>query len=105
MSAGGPATPGGTRRQEMAALLRQGRWTARDLARNLRAPMKAVIDDLEHLRRSVREGEVWAVDEAECETCGFVFRGREKVERPSRCPECRSERIREAAFGIEPRAP
>jgi len=85
----------------MAALLRQGRWTARDLSRNLRAPMKLVIDDLEHLRRSLREGEAWAVDPAECERCGFVFEERERVEKPSRCPSCKGERIREAAFGIE----
>jgi len=97
----GAGKPEGTRRQKMAALLRQGRWTARDLARNLRAPMKVVIDDLEHLRRSLRAGEAWAVDAAGCETCGFVFEGREKVDRPSRCPACRGERIREAAFGIE----
>jgi predicted Zn-ribbon and HTH transcriptional regulator len=97
----GPRKPGGTRRQEIADLLRDGRWTVRDLSKKIGAPMKAVVDDLEHVRRSLRTEETWATDPAACERCGFTFEDREKIDRPSRCPECRCERIREAAYGIE----
>ncbi len=91
----------GTRRERIAELLREGgSWTSLELARKIGAPVKTVLDDLEHVRRGLREGEVWTARAAECEACGFEFRDRTRLDRPSRCPECKSEMIREAAFGI-----
>ncbi|MBI4605802.1 MAG: transcriptional regulator [Planctomycetes bacterium] len=93
--------PDRTPRQLIADLLRQGPHSAADLARRLGMPMKRVISDLEHVRRSVRERERWAVRAAECLSCGFVFRERERIDAPSRCPECRSRDIRDARFEIQ----
>ena len=97
-----------TRRQEIAELLRHGAMTAPEIARRIGASVKAVLADLEHVRRSLKGGgkssgkntEKWAARDAECLDCGFVFEGRERLDVPSRCPECKSEAIREAAFEI-----
>lgn len=93
-----------TRRQKLAQLLREGPRTVLDLSRVLGAPVKSVLDDLEHVRRGVKEGEEWTVEDAACAGCGFVFRGRKRLDRPSRCPECRSEDIREPAYAIARKA-
>ena len=87
-----------TRRQRIAEILRHGPITVLQLAREMGAPVKAVVDDLGHVMRSLR-GRV-RVEPAECGECGFVFRGRHRVETPSRCPECRSEDIREPRFWV-----
>lgn len=89
-----------TPRQEIAALLRGGYATAAELARRIGAPLRRVVSDLEHVRRGVKPGEKWVVRPAECLTCGFIFRERGRINNPSRCPHCRSEQIREAAFEI-----
>jgi predicted Zn-ribbon and HTH transcriptional regulator len=99
---GQPESPGPlTRRQEIARLLKTGSFGAADIARRLGAPLRLVFDDLEHVRRGLKEGERWVATTAECLACGFVFRGRERLTTPSRCPRCRSEDIRDPEFGIE----
>jgi hypothetical protein len=89
-----------TRRQEIARLLRQGRLSVLDIARRFGAPARSVLADLEHIRRGLAAGERWVVSEAECLSCGFVFKGRERLNTPSRCPRCRSEQIRDPEFAI-----
>lgn len=49
---------------------------------------------LDKLGRSLkREGRRLLVEHARCIACGFEFTSRQRFDRPSRCPECRSERI------------
>lgn len=38
---------------------------------------------------------------ADCPSCGFVFEARKKAKRPSRCPKCRSGRLRAARYWTE----
>jgi predicted Zn-ribbon and HTH transcriptional regulator len=90
----------GTRRQQIARLLRESPRTVLELSRIVKSPVKSVLIDLEHVRRGLKEGDRWTVIPAECQGCGFVFRERERLNRPSRCPKCRSEEILEGAFGI-----
>ena len=90
-----------TPRQAIADVLRSGPCTALDVAHKLGMPLRRVVDDLEHVRRSVRSPERWTVEPAECLACGFVYRGRERIDLPSRCPECHGEEIQPAKFGIE----
>jgi predicted Zn-ribbon and HTH transcriptional regulator len=90
-----------THRQEIESWLRLGEETVESLARRLRLPVTQVIDDLEHVRCSLRPPDGLRVEPAECEACGFVFHSRARVATPSRCPRCRSERIAPARFRIE----
>ena len=38
---------------------------------------------------------------AECRGCGFVFRKRELLQAPSRCPVCKGESISDPSFRLE----
>ena len=90
----------GTRREEIGRLLRARPHSPLELARQVKAPVKTVLADLEHVRRGLRPGEAWVVDAAACRSCGFVFRERSRLSTPSRCPECRSEDIADPSFAI-----
>lgn len=87
-----------TRRQEIERLLADGSQSVESLARALGARVVDVENDLSHLLRS-RRGKL-SVDPATCDQCGFVFRKRDRLTAPSRCPECRSERIDPPRFTL-----
>jgi predicted Zn-ribbon and HTH transcriptional regulator len=89
-----------TRRQRIASELRGGALSAMELSRRVGAPVKTVLADLEHVKRGVSGGEVWAVDPARCLDCGYAFEDRRRVSTPSRCPRCRSEAIQDPRFEI-----
>lgn len=89
-----------TLRQQIAGVLRTGPLTVAEISRKVGMPIKRVLEDLEHVRLSVAHGERWVVDAARCLDCGFVFRGRDRLNRPSRCPLCRSEDIGDPRYEI-----
>ncbi|MEW6683885.1 MAG: transcriptional regulator [Nitrospirota bacterium] len=77
--------------------------TARELSGELRLSEREVLRHLEHLERSLKEdGAKLVVESPTCLSCGFVFRKRERLNRPSRCPVCRGERLSPARFSVEP---
>ena len=56
--------------------------------------------DLQHMLRSAAaRGEAIEVLPARCKACGFEF-GRDRLAKPSRCPECKESRIQEAMIRI-----
>ena len=81
--------------------LRGGALTARELSGRVGVPEKQVAGHLEHLGRSLKTaGERLHVEPARCLECGFVFRKRDRLSRPSRCPVCRSEHLDAPRFAI-----
>ena len=90
-------------RQALAARLRTGPATVRDLARAFGLGERAVADHLEHVRRSVGPTERFVVDPARCLGCGFRFTKRDRAAAPGRCPRCRGERIAPPVFRIAAR--
>jgi len=108
LSFGGGITPDSgirmvelTIRQEIIALLKEGPKTAKDVSRALGIKEKDVIAHLPHVARSVGLGGRLAVENSECLKCGFQFKKRERLQTPSRCPVCKSERITETRYRIE----
>ena len=89
-----------TRRQRIHDCLRQGPTSLEDLAAEVGAPTRSVLDDLEHVRRGVRSPERWVSHQSRCYACDFVFRGRDRLNTPSRCPQCKSEDIQDPEFEI-----
>ena len=99
-----PADRAETPRHALRQALAEQPLTAHELSARVSIREKDVAHHLEHLARSlVREGEKLVVDPAVCEDCGFVFKKRERLDSPSRCPVCKSERIRSPRFSIEKR--
>ena len=60
-----------------------------------------VYEELEHIRKTLRrQGIKLTMVPPECRKCGYVFKDREKLSKPSRCPRCKSERISPPLFYV-----
>ncbi|MCU0303673.1 MAG: hypothetical protein MUC56_06420 [Thermoanaerobaculales bacterium] len=82
-----------TRRQEIAAKLREGERSFEDLRHELVLTVRTLEDDLGHLRKSLRAGgERLVVRPAVCADCGFHLSST-ALHPPGRCPKCRSPRL------------
>ncbi|GAB7010401.1 transcriptional regulator [Halorubrum trueperi] len=88
-----------TTRQRIAELLREGPATASGLGETLSLPTPVVYEHVEHVSRSVAGDAELLVAPPECTDCGFDGFD-DPINDPSRCPECKSERIEEPAFVI-----
>jgi predicted Zn-ribbon and HTH transcriptional regulator len=82
-----------TVRQELREVLRGPPATARDLSALLRISEREVLEHLPHVADL-------SIEPAECKACGFVFDERTRAKKPSRCPECKSERITPPRFRV-----
>ena len=100
----GPSVPPerqGTLRKEIMNFLEGRILSAKELSGAMGIPVKEVYDHLEHIQRSMSKGEHrLSVLPAECKKCGFVFRKRERMKKPGKCPVCRGESIQEPLFSI-----
>lgn len=79
-------------------ILGDGPLSARDISGRAGVSIDEVYDHLEHIRKSL--GKKLDIVPAECKKCGFVFRKRERLKKPGKCPVCRSESIEEPLFSI-----
>jgi transcriptional regulator len=90
-----------TIRRNIIALLEGNTLSAREISVDVRISEREVYDHLEHIQRSVVKSEhMFVVDPPVCRKCGFVFRKRERLKKPGRCPVCRNESITEPLFSI-----
>jgi hypothetical protein len=90
-----------TLRREIISLLQNRHLSARALSSLVGIPEKEVTLHLEHIRKSLG-ADAWelAVTPARCRACGFLFRKRERLSKPGRCPVCHQESIEEPLFSI-----
>jgi transcriptional regulator len=90
-----------TIRSALRQVLKDRALTARDLSARVGISEKEVPGHLVHLARSLRQsGERLHVDPTKCLGCGFVFKDRTRLDKPSRCPACKSQRLTPARFTI-----
>ena len=90
-----------TVRSALRETLREGPLTARDLSARVGIGEKEVFGHLEHVARSLRHSsERLRVEPAQCLACGFVFKERTRLSKPSKCPACRSQRMDPPRFVI-----
>lgn len=76
-------------------------FSAKDISGQVGISMREVFDHLEHIQKSVSRGDYHLViTPAECKKCGFVFRKRERLKKPGKCPVCRGESIQEPRFSL-----
>jgi transcriptional regulator len=94
---------GQTIRQELMQLLASTRRSARELAELLAVSEREVEDHLAHVVRSLAHDRdrCFVLEPSSCRECGFLFKGRTRLKRPSRCPRCRSEAISAPRYGID----
>jgi len=98
-----PADRSITVREALLRHLREGPRTAHEFSDLVGIPEKQVADHLAHVARSLRRtAERLRMEPARCLGCGFVFRKRDRLDRPSACPVCRGQRIRPPYFAVQP---
>lgn len=64
---------------------------------------EALIHIAKTVRRKTRGGYELVMTPPVCMRCGYVFRDLKKPRKPSKCPHCKSERIKPPAFKITAR--
>ncbi len=87
--------------QALLAALNDEYQTLKELSAAARLSEKELPDLLEKLRRSLsHRGQRLESLPALCQSCGFKFDERKTAKRPSRCPNCKSERISPPRFRL-----
>jgi predicted Zn-ribbon and HTH transcriptional regulator len=96
-----PAHRRETIRQEIMSVLDGRTFSAKDISAEVGVSEKDVYAHLVHIRKTLEKKSVsLMVTPAECKICGFVFRKRERLTRPGRCPVCRKQAIKEPLFTV-----
>jgi hypothetical protein len=91
-------------RKELIDMLLGNPMSITQIARSVGEPPGQVADDLRHLLRSLKHTAYRAVVEpARCRACGFEFSD-EKLNKPSKCPECHSTWVLEPRIAIAHRS-
>ena len=86
-----------TIRKEIIGLLRESKQTLGSLSKHVRKSEKEIVDHLIHIRKS----ENLIIDPAECLKCGYVFKDRKRLKKPSKCPKCKGTYIDDPLFSIK----
>ena len=98
-----------TVRSDITALLEEGPATAREISGAVGVAEKEVCDHLLHIRRSFHTAghttddgspKTFHVTPAECPGCGFIFKKRERLTKPGRCPICHATNVGPPVFSI-----
>ncbi|AEH38583.1 transcriptional regulator [Halopiger xanaduensis] len=91
-----------TTRRRLADALRAEPATPSELAAAFDLTPNAVLRHVEHVSRTIdgRDDEQFLVAPPECRDCGFADFD-DLLNRPSRCPSCKSESIAEPTFTID----
>ena len=89
-----------TLRQAMKELLAEQPHSSLELSQLLSLSEKEVLEHLSHLARAPGPGLHFRIIPALCKHCGFVFKKRDRLTRPSRCPLCQHESISRPRFAV-----
>lgn len=91
-----------TTRQRIVDALREGPATPRELSKRLGVPTSVVYDHAQHVAKSLENEseERLLVAPPECKECGFSGFD-DPLSAPSKCPECKCERIAEPQLVVE----
>jgi predicted Zn-ribbon and HTH transcriptional regulator len=88
-------------RKNLIDLLLDHPMNLAQIARAVGEPPGQIADDLAHLLRSLKHSEFKAVVEpATCRACGFEF-SQDKLNKPSKCPQCHSRWLAEPQVLIQ----
>jgi len=89
-----------TIRQKIVSLLKDKTLTVKDISFYAMIPLKDVCEHLEHIQKNKRDYRL-DMTPARCKKCGFVFKKRDKLATPGKCPVCRGSLIEEPLFSIK----
>jgi hypothetical protein len=90
-----------TKRQEIFQFLKQADFSARELSKATSTQEKDVYEHLKHIEKSAKsKAYEFKVFPAQCISCEYTFKKRERLTRPGRCPICKKQHIDPPRFQI-----
>jgi len=88
-------------RKYITALLEEETLSAKDISQLMRIPEKDVCDHLEHIRKTLnKDNRHLVITPAQCEKCDFIYKKRDKLSKPGKCPLCHGSLIYPPRFHI-----
>ncbi len=88
-----------TVRKEIVSLLEEQTLSVKEISGYVRVSEKEIYDHLDHIRKSgERKKHKLNIQPALCKKCGFVFKKRERIKKPGKCPLCHNQSIQEPLF-------
>jgi predicted Zn-ribbon and HTH transcriptional regulator len=92
-------------RKDLVSFLHENPMSVAEIATVFGISPKAVEDDLQHLRKSLKKSAYrLKVHPAACRKCTFVF-SPEKLSKPGKCPQCRGTWIEAPLVEISSNTP
>lgn len=88
-----------TLREAISEALEEESFDLREISKRFHIKEKEALDHLEHIERSARPKR-FIMEPASCLDCGFVFKKRDRLSTPGKCPLCRSLSISPPRFMI-----
>jgi predicted Zn-ribbon and HTH transcriptional regulator len=92
-----------TPRQALKTLLLEQDRSVRELSQLLSLSEKDILTHLEHIAQAPGQGCQFVLIPARCRQCGFVFKKRDRLTTPSRCPLCRQTAIARPRYALKSR--
>ncbi|MBE9502885.1 MAG: transcriptional regulator [Proteobacteria bacterium] len=90
-----------TIRQQIIKLIECNPLSAREISIAVRIPEMEVYGELDHIRKKAHRSEnSLMVTPAQCKKCLFIFKKRDRLKKPGRCPMCHSESISKPLFSL-----
>jgi predicted Zn-ribbon and HTH transcriptional regulator len=88
-----------TLRKEIAEALERNPLDLREISQLFRIREREVLEHLPHIAKSVHPKK-FSIEPAQCKRCDFIFKKRDRLSTPSRCPICKSESISPPRYQI-----
>ncbi|MCX7856458.1 MAG: ArsR family transcriptional regulator [Deltaproteobacteria bacterium] len=93
-----------TKRQEILELLQDGPLSVKEISRILRITEVETLSHLDHIKKTLsRSNYILDVIPALCKNCGFIFKKRERLKKPGKCPMCKSTFVAPQIFTLKKR--
>jgi transcriptional regulator len=92
-----------TPRQALKILLLEQDRSVRELSQLLSLAEKEILAHLEHIAKAPGPDHQFVLIPARCRQCGFVFKKRDRLTTPSRCPICRQTSIARPRYALKNR--
>lgn len=93
-----------TRRAQIIELLQQQPHSLSALKKLFSLSLSTIEDDVRHIQKSTTHTHKFIYTPPECAACGYLFRKRSRLKKPSRCPHCKSENIVEGTLELNPKS-